>query len=582
MTVYQFLESAHRKDYPSFTIGQARSGVPTATLANRSIHSAFDPIREAQRFAGSITEREGDVLVFFGFGLGYHMEAVRAAHPGLPIVVVEPIPPLLQAALDDGIVDRLSGISSVEFVHGDDEGSLVRLFQNEGYHSPKLVPLPAYGAAFPEEWERLSHFITSYTHRSRVNRNTLKRFGRLWVRNILRNSMNGSDALPLTSLRGIHEGMRALVCGAGPTLDEDPVLLSQLAERCVVIAVDTAVPRLEQLRIPVDLVVSVDPQYWNTRHVERIMNRTPVLVTEPAVHPRVLRLWNGPVVMAESVFPLGRVLTGGGHPDSRLGAGGSVATTAWDLARFTGCSTVFLSGVDLGFPHLQTHCRDSYFENRLRSHASRRVPATHSLFGYLYSAGAEPVPAADGDTVLSDQRMVVYREWFREQVSPPSSPKTFFLSGRSSAIDGITTYPGGKDEEIAFHRPQFSRLLDRRLSDSRHTRGGGIHTEDVETSLHELAGLADSIVETCERLLRQRSVSAEDLHPLNTLEADLLSHEKREIVGFLISETVDTVLSQRASTLKESVSQSHGIADAVRQSARYHISLMHRYGLISR
>lgn len=62
-------------------ITSAKSGLPTATASGRSIHSAYDPSREAEAWAKAHAEacRPGEIVIVLGVGLLYHVEALRAS-----------------------------------------------------------------------------------------------------------------------------------------------------------------------------------------------------------------------------------------------------------------------------------------------------------------------------------------------------------------------------------------------------------------------------------------------------------------------------------------------------------------------
>lgn len=69
----------------------ARSGMPSARANGRWIHSAYDPITEAQAWAQSQTHQDGETIVVFGVGLLYHVEALCACVPrAASIVLVVP------------------------------------------------------------------------------------------------------------------------------------------------------------------------------------------------------------------------------------------------------------------------------------------------------------------------------------------------------------------------------------------------------------------------------------------------------------------------------------------------------------
>ncbi len=76
----------------TLSIHPAKSGVPTAVVKNRAIHSAYDPIREGELWANHQTEncQPGEILVVLGVGLLYHVEAMcsKLAQGSVIIVIV--------------------------------------------------------------------------------------------------------------------------------------------------------------------------------------------------------------------------------------------------------------------------------------------------------------------------------------------------------------------------------------------------------------------------------------------------------------------------------------------------------------
>ena len=62
----------------TLSIQMAKSGVPTAVVNKRAIHSAYDPIREAEQWAAHQAEncQDSETLVVLGVGLLYHVEAL--------------------------------------------------------------------------------------------------------------------------------------------------------------------------------------------------------------------------------------------------------------------------------------------------------------------------------------------------------------------------------------------------------------------------------------------------------------------------------------------------------------------------
>ncbi len=91
------------------SIQTAKSGVPTAVAKNRTIHSAYDPVREAERWADQQIKncQPGETLVVLGLGLLYHVESLRAKLPQDSIMIV--VVPNLSELVDGLAVRSLEG-----------------------------------------------------------------------------------------------------------------------------------------------------------------------------------------------------------------------------------------------------------------------------------------------------------------------------------------------------------------------------------------------------------------------------------------------------------------------------------------
>ncbi len=92
-----------------FTIQTARTGVPTATIKDRAIHSAYDPIREAKQWAEHHVKdcQAGESIVVLGVGLLYHVEALRTILPQDAVIHV--VIPNLSELVDGLSVRSLDG-----------------------------------------------------------------------------------------------------------------------------------------------------------------------------------------------------------------------------------------------------------------------------------------------------------------------------------------------------------------------------------------------------------------------------------------------------------------------------------------
>ena len=82
------------------TITQSKNGMPTARVADRWVHSAYDPLKEAQTWADEVIQKHhsGETLLILGAGLLYHVETLcRRVSPASVLAFVPDLRELFDA-----------------------------------------------------------------------------------------------------------------------------------------------------------------------------------------------------------------------------------------------------------------------------------------------------------------------------------------------------------------------------------------------------------------------------------------------------------------------------------------------------
>jgi hypothetical protein len=125
-----------------------------------------------------------------------------------------------------------------------------------------------------------------------------------------------------------------------------------------------------------------------------------------------------------------------------LGAGGSVATSAFDAAcllRHDKTLPVFIAGLDLSYPALKTHYKGAHFEERALNIQYRFHPAEYETFSALHSAAPFWTEDRAGGKVLTDKRLGLYARWFEYKFSEQKNLPFYELSPHGRAIPGLKT-----------------------------------------------------------------------------------------------------------------------------------------------
>jgi len=558
------------------------SGAPTARWRGRLVHSAYDPRGEARRLVEAALPPGTDTAVILGSGLLYAAEEALATAGVGRVIVCEAEAPRLVASLAARDLRSLLADGRLSWMAGGEAGALLLALESAeggGRRLAGLVGQKALEDLDPAWYGEVRAAFDRFAAKEAINENTLRRFGRLWVRNLARN------AGPMASLPGIatlaerFAGLPALVLAAGPGLDLVLPRLAELRERLLLVVVDTALRSLLAAGTEPDFLVVVDPQYWNWRHVADLAAPGAFLVSESAVWPPVLRAPTRGTFLAASLFPLGRALDarrpGGGEGRGLLGAGGSVATSAWDFARLLGASPLVMAGLDLGYPGGQTHARASLFEQRALTTATRLGPAATSQAGALFGAGSRRVASTEGSTVLSDQRMLLYAWWFESRLARKDAPPTSTLSPGGVAIPGLPLVA----LESLLALPPRRREIDACLETAARLALSELGRESGEGALAELLSGLDGIAQRAEegeraaRSAREALARGGDPAPflalLGETDAFLHGNEFRDVVGFFLPplrELVDRIPRDLAESLELSASLYARIAASAREN----------------
>ncbi len=571
----------------SIELIEGRGGKPSLRVAGKLLHSKLDPEREARRIVEQALDSSAQVHIFLGFGLGYHIEAYLQRYTESLAVVVEQNPAILRRAMETRDLSHLLVDRRLQLLLRPDIDELRGFLAPFSQKSFDLVALDQFTRSAPGYYRGVGQAVEEIGPRRRVNMATLSRFGRLWVRNLARNLSSIAEAEDVGVLRERFEGIPALLLAAGPSLDEVLPQMEELRRRCLIIAVDTAAGALISSGHAPDIVVVVDPQYWNTRHLdaaagrEELLSRS-ILVSESSTHPTVFRLPVLRLFMGGSLFPLGEYLEAAVGGRVKLGAGGSVATTAWDLASFIGARRIYTAGLDLGFPEGRTHYAGGFFERLLHSVSDRLTPYSSHTYSYIMGGDPYYYPNNSGSYTLTDRRLTVYRNWFEEQRSIRQTPETLNLSRLGIRIEG-------------FEPASLSQLLeepDRRASieaekESLPLKEGGRCGEDrtavkrraadLLREMGELADLADSGLRSAEaaRKAKDEGERRARLARLDQIDSAISFSAGKEVVSFLLQPVLEELISEasQAASIEETLLQSERIYRELRQSVAYHMEL---------
>jgi hypothetical protein len=332
------------------------------------LHSQRDPVSEADRLLDPLyAAGPPHVVIVVGLGLGYILDAIERRPGQTKVVGLEPLPEavaMMQSRRDWAAwtaTRRLTLLTGPDYRGSTDAFRAIDVQSND---DPPVVVHPVLKREYPNAVARAHVVAEAIINGARANEEARRRFAGPYVVNTLENLQTLVAEGDAADLDGALSGLPAIVIAAGPSLDQNLDHLRRLQDRAVLVAVDTAVRPLMTAGIQPHVVVAVDPQEVNARHLLHLGDTSGMwLVAEASLDAGVFPGFTGRTfcfkVSDHQPWPWLREL---GLDRGQLRAWGSVVTTAFDLACRAGCDPVVFAGTNLAYTNGLLYCRNSTYE----------------------------------------------------------------------------------------------------------------------------------------------------------------------------------------------------------------------------
>ncbi len=443
-----------------WSIMPAKNGSLTAQIDNMLLHSSYNPEREAMSTAAQLAAKEKETVIFMGAGLGWQFCAmaklINTSGTGVgpsvcsvkKLVLIEPDPFHFFGALFYVDWSEVFKVEKLVIALGCPANSLMGLLEgnevsvgNSGVSAAYVYAIPSFIQHARPYFDSVIALIERNRDKDDINAATYKKFEKLWIRNSLKNI----DQIGKRSTVNQLEKCTAkdfVVVAAGPSLETLLPKMKHLKKQAVIVCVETALHALLKAGVEPDYIVITDPQYYAYKHIAGLSSPSSILVCPLSVYPSVFRFKCKEIILCSEMFPVSGYFEKALGEFGDLGAGGSVASSAWNLCRKLGAQRIYFAGLDLSYPQGQTHIKGSSAEQSFNIGANRL--SSIQKFNSASRFGANPQYAFDynGNQVLTDSRMKMFAWWFESQISSCLDVKTYTLSSSSMRIPGVEVVDG--------------------------------------------------------------------------------------------------------------------------------------------
>jgi len=366
----------------------SRSGLPCCRIGSTSLHSSYDPEREADRYLdGAVAARTPSCFILSGPCIDYLSRAIRRRFGEALVISIQH-----DVRFHDCPVQVSAGRGADAVWYPGQalsrEAFLEACLPEDALGGVAFLEWPPATRAYPAEAELTREAVKSVLDRLASSNATLKTYGRLWIRNACRNVLLIDS--PLLAAPGPVTRKPIVVAAAGPSLVEALEALRPFRERFFLLAVSSALLACRAAGFEPDLVVASDGGYWSRLHLYPLAARGAGLAMPLTASPLPAVPSSTPfLVLVQGNFPEPELapIAGGGLP---LPGHGTVSGTALHLAARLSSGPLVVAGMDLASRDIVSHAWPHGFDTVTREAQTRLMP----LEGLAYGREAPLSPLA--------------------------------------------------------------------------------------------------------------------------------------------------------------------------------------------
>ncbi|MBM9588945.1 motility associated factor glycosyltransferase family protein [Leptospira sp. 201903075] len=456
-----------------------KTGEYYVSLNGEPLSSSFSPLTQALRLLDTYSLRATDIVILFGLGNPHLIQKIsETLAPGQILILIGDDETLIPVIWDQ----ILKPVMTVPGRHLFSGELFFPLFFNyldslpiERVSGLKIIRNPTDTNRNPvyRELEEKTQTVFSAKMSDLL---TKFEFERLWIKNSIWNlahvGKKSPVRFPISSLKDKFPGLTAVLVSAGPSLRKNIPWLQSVRDKVFVFSCDTSLKVLIKAGIQADGVVTLDAQTNSFFHfMGETLNQiplfadlvsSPTLLREPMFHSVVHS-----VTAKYQVDPEGslvREVTAGGELAEQvftevgdIQSGGSVATTAFDMLRYMGFTSVYFLGQDLAYSGREIHSTGTHHNEKWLTLLNRKNSLERINEVIIRKRETRFVPRANGEgSVLTDYVLDLYRHWFEESASTVSEMKLFNVNEDGALIAGITSLDPEKAKTILEATPDHN------------------------------------------------------------------------------------------------------------------------------
>lgn len=375
------------------------------------LHSNVNPWKEADCFADTYGRDDAREYAVLGLGLGYHAVRLWERTAGAqPVHIYESNRQVLFCALRSNSFRGCLGQNF--YIHYDPEWKQLRAkLREEGcfltIHHPSLR-----GIMNPAVRELFEEFFL---------KDSSERCQRKYLYANFMSNISG-NLRPIEEIRPTFEKKTIYIVAAGPSLDKNVMQLKNIQAGDIILATATVARKLFTEGVGADYIIATDA---NERVVKQIRNSdlhgVPLLLLATANYKFKVYHKGRCYIFFQKDFSPSEEYAGKNQRTLFL-TGGSVVTSALDIAIRFGAERIVFLGLDLAYTDNLAHA----------SGTSSQIAGSPEQL--------KPVRGYYGDTVYSDAKFILFRKWIEERIQQEDAKRVEMINATEGGcyIEGMS------------------------------------------------------------------------------------------------------------------------------------------------
>lgn len=357
------------------------------------LHSRYNPIREAKNIAEENYNESVKNYIIFGLGFGYHVEQLMLMARNANFLIIETNKEVFKLALEYVDLSNIISSQRVNLYVTDDIVKISEVLKDIFSLSDiKIVLHNTSMKVIPDNLVDIKYLLEEY----RMKEFSFDKFAPLLEENFKSNIYNYDENVDI--LFNKFKDIPLYIVSAGPSLDKNIKELKKAKGKGIILSVGRAVRSLLEENIKPDLIIITDPaNYLYNMQLKGLDINVPIIVLSTCDRNVMLKYKGKKLIAFQKGYPLAEKYAKNNN-HKLIETGGSVATTALDVAIKMGCNPIIFVGQDLAFTDNRTHSKYTFSKDITIHDNLRKIEDVY------------------GNTVYTPKNLYSYLRWIQNRI----------------------------------------------------------------------------------------------------------------------------------------------------------------------